>query len=309
MSTTSSLDSFRVSKEDHTILTRHFYDRTSVQKAFLSACVNKHPLRKHSLSFWAHELFVSEEWELLGDTLAQALVGLLPFPGVVLLWKSWNPQSWDWVQQVLGYLAILPERVEYSACPPPPDTPLSSPVSCPPKPADWTAHQRMRLVVAVERAIHQGHGERVYRFLCGVPPSVAIRYLKSSRIPLPLLDVYTTTKKGLAHIVCCLGCSWQTPAVVVEPAKKPTSGRMFGIPTKYIQYPLHPSGFDVLYGCAYWQRVLSEYGICRDASKETGHLVFATDDALERFYGDHFPKDIPDEWSQEERAKSHTGCI
>ena len=50
----------------------------------------------------------------------------------------------------------------------------------------------------------------------------------------------------------------------------------------------------------YWTTVWSTEG-----SLESERLVFKDDTACEAFYEKHFPDDIPDEWSAEERAKSH----
>jgi hypothetical protein len=37
--------------------------------------------------------------------------------------------------------------------------------------------------------------------------------------------------------------------------------------------------------------------------------VFATEDDFEAFYEEFFPDDIPDEWTAEEREKSHKGGV
>ena len=83
------------------------------------------------------------------------------------------------------------------------------------------------------------------------------------------------------------------------------SARLFSIPPKFRKLPIELSGFDVLRGCQFWQRHLSEAGILREESDKQKRLVFVSDEALEEFYARFFPDDIPDEWSVEERAKSH----
>jgi hypothetical protein len=301
---TSSLDSFVVSKEAH-IVTRHFYDRLSVQKALLSAVQLKHPLRKHLIAFWAHELFVSEEWDLLGQTLAHALLSVPPFPAVRDLWVSWDPRSLEFVKKVVSCLGFPLEMRELpSPFGPPPDTPCSHLVY-PAKPAAWTSNQRCALQKVVQKAIQQRHGERVYRLLCDQPPAVALLYLDTTTVPLHLLEAYKSVKRGLQHIVCALGCSWNC-LYEPEAAKWPSlkvgtrSARMFAVPAKYVYHSLDLGGLDILQGCAFWQRVLREHGV-----KDTKHLMFETDEAMETFYATYFPDDIPDEWSKEERQKSH----
>ena len=49
----------------------------------------------------------------------------------------------------------------------------------------------------------------------------------------------------------------------------------------------------------YWTTVWSSVGLGND------RLDFKDDEACEAFYSTYFPDDIPDEWSAEERAKSH----
>jgi hypothetical protein len=310
MSTTSSLDSFPVSKEEHTVVTRHLYDKHSVQKALLSATLQKHPLRKHYLAFWSHELYVSEEWALLGTTLAHALMYAPPSSTIHTVWQSWDPTSLSFVQKAVSCLAFPLEKKQMPLpCKEPVDKPCSFQGTVPAKPEAWTENQRARLAQGVQRAFIHKHGEQVYRLLCTFPPQTALLYLTGvEKVPKPLLEAYKTTKRGLQHIVWFLGCHWNE-SVEPDPVKFPTlqvgtrSARMFGIPAKYIHFPLHLGGFDVLRGCAFWQRVLTEHGVNRSASVD--QLVFSTEEAMESFYKTYFPDDIPDEWSKEERQKSH----
>jgi hypothetical protein len=60
-------------------------------------------------------------------------------------------------------------------------------------------------------------------------------------------------------------------------------------------------------GCRWWRAELESAGITEDA--DTGAVVFPDDDVLEAFYAQHFPDDIPDEWSTKDQQKSHgRGC-
>jgi hypothetical protein len=56
-------------------------------------------------------------------------------------------------------------------------------------------------------------------------------------------------------------------------------------------------------GCAYWRAELAAAGIEEDS--ETDALAFPDDETLEAFYDEHFPDDIPDEWSAADQLKSH----
>ena len=59
---------------------------------------------------------------------------------------------------------------------------------------------------------------------------------------------------------------------------------------------------DRLWGSVYWDSVVEEIGGWKAVRED--------DDVREAFYEEHFPDDIPDEWSKEAREKSHgNGCL
>jgi hypothetical protein len=59
-------------------------------------------------------------------------------------------------------------------------------------------------------------------------------------------------------------------------------------------------------GCAWWRAACRAAGAEED---ETGALAFPDDDALEKFVDQHFPDDVPDEWSTVDQQRSHgRGC-
>jgi hypothetical protein len=55
-----------------------------------------------------------------------------------------------------------------------------------------------------------------------------------------------------------------------------------------------------LIGSPYWDEVLQEY-----ADTDSGKIIWKSEKYMEEFYDTYFPDDIPDEWSKEEKAKSH----
>jgi hypothetical protein len=88
-------------------------------------------------------------------------------------------------------------------------------------------------------------------------------------------------------------------------------GRHFHIHPEALQlWNIQPKPVSDLIGCPvlikseqatnYWKEICKEYQI--SGKKQ---LKFKDDESLERFYTLYFPNDIPDEWSNEERAKSH----
>ena len=58
-------------------------------------------------------------------------------------------------------------------------------------------------------------------------------------------------------------------------------------------------------GCRWWRAAINRAGIQYDEES----VAFPDDDVLELFYAEHFPDDIPDEWSAADQQKSHgRGC-
>ena len=56
-----------------------------------------------------------------------------------------------------------------------------------------------------------------------------------------------------------------------------------------------------LIGCPFWDEALAEYA---DVD-EKGVITWHSDDKMEEFYDQYFTDDIPDEWSKEDKLKSH----
>jgi hypothetical protein len=270
------------------------------------------------MTFWAHELWISEEVPFLLEIFRRAwdLHGhpLCPLPA------SSDPQV------LLG--ALLAQPVLPTSFPPPScGSGATAPVATatvPTLPSKWTEDQRVRLWRTVRDAIRHRQTERVYRLLVGVPRSAAIltEYL-SIRVGKDVKSAYIAGTLGLQHILCRhAGLPWvcwpPLPTWVPHEAvvaKWPTgipvgtlAARRFPIPKHLLPgAPLEPSGFAVLRGCRVWQRLLECEGIDRAASEATGSLVFRGGaEAFEAFYEEVFgATDIPDEWSDVERAKSH----
>ena len=53
-------------------------------------------------------------------------------------------------------------------------------------------------------------------------------------------------------------------------------------------------------GCPFWEEAVSEY-----ARGVVAPIQWVSDDAMEAFYDEYFPDDIPDEWTLREKQKSH----
>jgi len=55
-----------------------------------------------------------------------------------------------------------------------------------------------------------------------------------------------------------------------------------------------------LIGCPFWEEAIADYGVIVN-----GHIQWRSEDDMEAFYEHYFPDDIPDEWTKEEKRKSH----
>lgn len=59
-------------------------------------------------------------------------------------------------------------------------------------------------------------------------------------------------------------------------------------------------------GCPFWEEAIQKYGTI----SEKGNIEWNSEDAMESFYQQYFPDEIPDEWTAVEKAKSHgTGVL
>ena len=115
---------------------------------------------------------------------------------------------------------------------------------------------------------------------------------------------------------------WQTEADRWAAATGRRTTRVYNIPTEALHTETTRGGMSrrftnigdvrepvasLLEGCAFWRRVAAAAGIHED--EETGAILFPSDEELEAFVDQHFPDDIPDEWSRADQEKSHgRGC-
>lgn len=58
-----------------------------------------------------------------------------------------------------------------------------------------------------------------------------------------------------------------------------------------------------LVGCAYWEEAIAPY--CDGPYTQEQPIPWKDEDAMEAFYQQYFPDDIPDEWTREELQRSH----
>jgi hypothetical protein len=253
------------------MITRHFYPLHGVAEAlYQSVGSTKDPLRKTKIAFWFYELYISEEYEFLKDTLDR-------------IWKRYGSPMY--VPSIETEEAAL--------------TSLWS-IQNEQLPTLFPSFDATILQNLVEDAKRNRRGVRLYRLLAGLPTETQSFYLGAT------ID----GSIGFQHELVRLGYEWypatQTKGVWPSLSVGRRSSRVFCLPKSLMGQGLDASGLDILEGSAVWRRILQESGCDISTSKEKGILCFESDESYEAFYSTYFPDDIPDEWSVAERSKSHT---
>jgi hypothetical protein len=256
------------------MLTRHWYDRDTVVEALHHAAATwRDPLRKQKLLFWTYELVLSEEWDILWETLER--VALRWGDSVCL---SFLRKTQDGVLDFLHSLLSLPVPVSYE--PPVAVTDVPEDPAVPEKPVAWTGAQRTRLLHAVRDAMVHRRPLRLLKLLGGLHFQHAAPYLGLSA---------TASKKGIYHMLEMVGLPVSRNCLA--PLKWPDipigriAARLFSVPRSLVpKGPIDPLATKE--GCAFWRRLWAT----------------VEEDIL---WNTYFIDDIPDEWSAAEQAKSH----
>ncbi len=293
--------------QDHPMVscwTRNFYELDAVADSLATAILNKHPLRRQHALFWAHELWVSEEWDLLYKTLTKAFLNYPPVPGLISAWEQYteNPQCEETALRFMSVLLDYPVQILESARTPD--------INCP------AISDTQVLKRAVTNAESNNQGVRLFLLLGTLPAKEAAALLSAKttkKVNQKLLQLWKQNNRGLPLVLANAGMTWcseqyeQHASHINNQWPQRNVGmlaaRLFRTTRRKI--PMTPSAVGILTGCAAWQRILVENRIDRNACEEAGDLVFEDDESCEAFYQTYFPEDIPDEWTAEEKAKSH----
>lgn len=270
------------------VWTRNFYDRECVADALVGSLVFKHPLRKQHALFWAHELWVSEEVDVLMRCLTKAFLMFPPFQEGVVAWKQLTSEKVG----VLESLGILLGQQPLVLL----------------KSSEKNAGITVDLKKAVQTAEQRRQTTRLFLLLDGLSVKDCTELLSPAflkQVDADLLKAWRQTGKGLAWVLGVPEQPQQAPIRCEWPSRRigMLASRTFRTPKR--RHVLNPSPFGVFGGCAAWQRILRESRLDFAASEKAGELVFETAEAEEAFYTQYFPDDIPDEWSQVEKEKGH----
>jgi hypothetical protein len=287
------------------MLTRHFYEADEVCRCLLHALRFR---RAKEAVFWARELLLSHEPELLYKTMIQCWIVLLGGPCIHWL-DAWTTTGAD-----VGGCRRLVLVAEFSGL----VSPRRAPLQCFVMAARGTAEKADMDLVAAAVAAEEPFG--LYWHLAAKPAAVleaVSSYVDSPEIFSSLkvvmdqrFSIHIKTLLAVCAVqVLCLS-EYPGPLECDEAAAaswlaewEPTIGRRGGRHYEIDQVALGHgkrvtaaeglllSPAELLSrGTAFW---LAELAIIKD------------DDSLERITDLQFPDDIPDEWSSSDRSKSH----
>ena len=270
----------------------------------------------------AKELYTSEEFRLLQNLMSLAWFLSAPeHPQQKNRYEAFcTGDPLLLLTTLLGSPYALPEQpAPYVLEPPTRGT--RAPASWSKWPTGWNKEQAGALYYAVKDALKHGNGRRATYltapFMSGNMLAISA-LLTSLGIHTALTDALCTTTYAslshriLAHAYASLIASTTTP--VKRHISMTTSNRR---EERTLKISVHgcavwsvkaPPITDLLGSpvciandpTAYWKQAVAKYSL----NVEEDRIVLP-DEICEEFYETCFPSDIPDEWSEAERAKSH----
>jgi hypothetical protein len=180
----------------------------------------------------------------------------------------------------------------------------------------WSPAANARFELAMVYAIKTKNHQHAAYLISALPTNFVPRLIKTLGVKDKLITLYETTEypplkqRVVEHVFASLAFDG-TPTVKKQLPIK-TKGRTFSIPeSAYSLWNVKPTSPDRLLGLPlhildndatpFWKNQVKRFQI----SRKENDLQFPDDATLERFYEENFPNDIPDEWSKQERAKSH----
>lgn len=206
----------------------------------------------------------------------------------------------------------------FSTHPPPPKHNAAEPTVHIPwtiLPNGWTSNQAYQLWKTIQAAFKAGYWEKAWRL---TRPLLADRPALMDLLHALHADfadlLETTDSIPLAERILMLifaqANTHKHPHTSPNPIPS-AKGRTFSIsPDALALWQIQTKPISDMQGAPilirnpnasqFWKELVKTYEI---TGKQT--LVFPNDDALEEFYARYFPNDIPDEWSNAERQKSH----
>lgn len=305
--------------------TRHLYEIQAVGAQLLYALFNgKHRLAIHA----ARELEESELSDLLFKLLTFAWILQDPESH-----QEYHRYSLFETQNTKQLLFSLLSDTPYELPEIPKIYELSHPSEgtkhpCPSwtkLPDGYSDLEAGRLYWAVKRSLEKKHHDRAYRLSLPLLQHNTLslaNLIESFGISTHFSELLTTSvfapfsQRILKHAFAILASNKSIPEIKYPVAEREWNsckiGRTFAIdPMALAVWHVRSKPIERLVGpptlifdedtSPYWSRIIADTG----AKLVDDDILFETEEAQESFYSKQFPNDIPDEWSDAERMKSH----
>jgi hypothetical protein len=293
--------------------TRHLYHVEDISATLLVAIQqNQRRIAKDA----AAELVASHESDLLFRLLT--LAWLLDEPDSPYQYQRAKAFEARDIEALLGSLLQagyeLPDCEALLEVPKPPPIKRGSPAGIL---KGWTAGEVRALWTLITSSMAKRQWRRVGHLLC---PHVqthsdqVVSWLRLLGVSEPLASlVKTTAYLPLAHRIVrhALASLCSQPLEPKTVALSNASGRSLTLlPDALAQWNCDTRPLSNLVGSPHWiaeEPTLYWSSLLADTKGrlQEGDLVFETEEGEESLYSQGFPMDIPDEWSDEERKKSH----
>jgi len=286
------------------MLTRHLYELDEVCSSLIEAL--RHRRAKEAV-FWARELVLSHEEEALGKIMINAWILLLGAPAIHWL------DSWTAIKDDLGGCTRLVHVADLCRLAGRTRAPLKCVVIAARGPADLADGDKVSAAVAANdpfdlyRYAGPKKPEELITMLCEFVDSPEIfdslKIAVSGRVGIQiktLLSVCAVQALCLSEFPGTLELESESDVASWLGEWEPSIGRRNGRQYE-IQKPsvtqaegLLGSAVELMgRGTVFWQTELA---------------LITNDETLEYITDKHFPDDIPDEWSSNERSKSHAAA-
>ena len=305
--------------------TKNFYECDSIAAMLLYSLMNNN---LSNAVYAAREIYASEEHELLSKLLTFTWFLQTPYmEREHSIYNAFLKNDNALLLQLLCKTSTIPELpTVYSLKPPKPSGKLMPPPQWSPLPLQWSYAAAGTLWKAVQDAIRHTNYERAAMLVApliseNLPSAVSLLEcvgLDKKFTELLPANLYTPLSyRILMHgfAVLCSKPASSSKFIAKQSLSSVCSGRtarqlhiqMNALNIWHVraQPPTRLLGAPVSIvddtATAVWSKLVEKFGIYIE-----NNLIAAKDsDSLEAFYVAGFPDDIPDEWSTEERKKSH----
>jgi len=308
--------------------TRHFYEKDTVAAQLIWSIFNGEP---QTAAAAANELLLSDEADYLFEYLAFAW-WLLPAAADgrqrqrAAAFAAHDPvQFLASLLPTHGEKTSLPPPTPVPAIPPPTDGSVAPPATWTVWPAGWSAGQAGKFWRAITDALAHGNFRRATFLTLPIYTQTAAvsSLLAALGAAKPLWEAFDCVlfqplaARVLEHIFAVLAAPTACEAMPRILQMPSTCGRTFRISTAALRcwgvaapdiarLRGPPSLVGAPDATAYWQKAVATV---KDRGFNLQKLMLFEDwaaaDNIEAFYTAHFPHDIPEEWTREEKEKSH----